>query len=393
MSNFGDKVTNFWRSNVTGYDPKLPVARYTAQMNFGYKISDMKHFYEFASTRFYSCDAAKTFFKSALAGLSVTKTLLMYKVSLIKNEPDVHGNAYNLDKESILGSAFTTLKATLFGVMHLLGCVVVDSYKHYYKYKQNQAAFVRVDAQETFGKDGSLSVHNGSAIVPALNDITKKFDPALVYDTQDFHTEANISFAGNAAKLAEKEVKPFNDFLVETQGWFYNTYQKLTAWPVHGCQGKGVSSNYVNEGVDFLGGLTPAKPENIVTKGSEPNDDSFSGLRSNSGRYETPLFDKLRYQQVKTVYVAGLALNFCVAFTAEDLLSRGFNVVFVYDACRGIEIPGHMQATLDKLVNKGAKLMPTAAITDPNFDVTSISYKLKADYNHNDPTKPLPSAK
>ena len=102
--------------------------------------------------------------------------------------------------------------------------------------------------------------------------------------------------------------------------------------------------------------MATEKIQKIVQKGTDPTVDSYSGFADNGGRIQTELDEYLRQQNVETVYICGLALDYCVQFTAHDALKRGYTTYVITDACRGID-PEGVKKALQSLTEAGAILI------------------------------------
>ncbi len=168
-------------------------------------------------------------------------------------------------------------------------------------------ALVIVDVQYDFCEGGSLAVSGGHALVPRVRNLREKhgelFDGG-VFATMDWHSEGHVSFAS-----AHAGAKPFE------------TRDGATLWPDHCVQGSHGAE--IVEGVD-LDGVT------LVKKGTDVRYDSYSGFCDDGGN-QTILERELRERQVGTIYLCGIATEFCVKFTALHARERGFEVVVIRD--------------------------------------------------------------
>jgi len=178
-----------------------------------------------------------------------------------------------------------------------------------------------IDVQNDFCTGGALAVPGGEKVVPAINRIAQKF--ANVVLTQDWHPGDHVSFAPNHAGK-----QPFQTIELD--------YGTQVLWPTHCVQG--------TAGAEFHGGLDVTRASLVVRKGFRRGIDSYSALFENDHRTPTGLLGYLRERELKTVFVAGLALDFCVRFSAEDARKAGFEVVVIEDACRGIDLDGSVAA-------------------------------------------------
>jgi nicotinamidase/pyrazinamidase len=179
-----------------------------------------------------------------------------------------------------------------------------------------------IDVQNDFYTGGALAVPGGENIVPAINRVAQKFTNVVL--TQDWHPHDHVSFATNHAGR-----QPFQAIELD--------YGTQMLWPAHCVQG--------TAGAEFHRDLDVGRASLLVRKGFRRGIDSYSALFENDHRTPTGLLGYLRERDLKTVFVAGLALDYCVRFSAEDARNAGFEVAVIEDACRGIELDGSMAAT------------------------------------------------
>ena len=184
-----------------------------------------------------------------------------------------------------------------------------------------------VDVQPTFMPGGELAVVDGEAVVPVINRLLA--GPfAHAFATQDWHPPGHVSFA-SAHPLRHA----------------YDTielpYGTQTLWPDHALQGSANAA--IHPGIDLN------RVEVIVRKGYHPHIDSYSAFFENDRRTATGLDGWLRQRGFGRIFLAGLATDFCVAWSAEDAARLGYEVTVVEDACRGIALPvGSGRTTLDE---------------------------------------------
>ena len=179
-----------------------------------------------------------------------------------------------------------------------------------------------IDVQNDFCTGGALAVPGGENVVPAINRLAQGF--ANVVLTQDWHPRDHVSFAGNHTSK-----QPF-----ETVELDYGTQ---VLWPTHCVQG--------SPGAEFHRDLEIVRPNLVVRKGFRRGIDSYSAFYENDRKTPTGLLGYLRERALTTVYVTGLALDFCVRYSAEDARKAGLEVVVIEDACRGIDLDGSVAAT------------------------------------------------
>lgn len=199
-------------------------------------------------------------------------------------------------------------------------------------------ALLIVDVQYDFLPGGALAVPNGDKVIPVINKLQGIFP--LVVATQDWHPPDHGSFAS-----AHKGREPFE---TTTLGGL-----EQILWPDHCVQG--------TRGAAFSEDLDMNAVEAIFRKGLDPAIDSYSGFFDNGKKKTTGLSDYLRGKGVKTVYVTGLAADFCVAFTALDSIGERFETVLVEDATRPIDPEGFGKMK-SSIRQKGGKIVQSAAI-------------------------------
>ncbi len=201
------------------------------------------------------------------------------------------------------------------------------------------AALVVVDVQNCFVPGGSLAVNKGDEIVPLINKIAKTFQNVVL--TQDWHTPGHISFAS-----AHPGKKPFESVKLP--------YGNQVLWPDHCVQG--------TEGADLVKGLSIPHAQLVIRKGFNPKVDSYSAFIEADGKIRTGLDGYLKGRNIKTVYVVGLATDFCVAWTAMDARKLGFAATVIEDACRGIDTQGSLAAAWKGMEKAGVKRMQSSGL-------------------------------
>jgi nicotinamidase/pyrazinamidase len=179
-----------------------------------------------------------------------------------------------------------------------------------------------VDVQNDFCPGGALAVPAGDDVLPLVNQLGNRFQHVVM--TQDWHPPAHRSFAS-----ANPGRQPY-----ETVAF---PYGPQVLWPDHCVQG--------TAGAQFHAGLQIPHAELIIRKGYRRDIDSYSAFYENDHTTPTGLAGYLRERGLTRVFLAGLALDFCVRYSAEDAHRCGFAVVVVEDACRGIDVCGSMDAT------------------------------------------------
>lgn len=193
-------------------------------------------------------------------------------------------------------------------------------------------ALIIVDIQNDFVTGGKLEVPHGEQIIPLVNQLSEKID--LVIATQDWHPQEHKSFASN-----HPEKKPFEKILLAGL--------EQTLWPDHCVQ--------ESHGAEFHALLQMHRVESIFRKGMVPDIDSYSGFFDNGHRKATGLAGYLKEREVDTVYVCGLAAEYCVAYTVKDAVQQGFKTFLIEDATRAIN-PADFEKAKKEISNIGGKI-------------------------------------
>jgi nicotinamidase/pyrazinamidase len=196
-----------------------------------------------------------------------------------------------------------------------------------------EEALVVIDMQNDFCPGGALAVDGGDEIVPLVNDLIRNAEHVVL--TQDWHPAGHSSFASShpGKKPFEMVTMPYGE-------------QKL--WPDHCIQG--------SLGSDFHSGLAWTKAELVIRKGFRQAIDSYSAFFENDHKTPTGLAGYLKERGIVAITLAGLATDFCVAYSAMDAVRQGFAVTVRLDACRGIDLNGSMDAMLGKMREAGVTL-------------------------------------
>jgi nicotinamidase/pyrazinamidase len=197
-----------------------------------------------------------------------------------------------------------------------------------------QDVLVVIDVQNDFCSDGALAVPDGEKVVPAVNRIAQKFRNVVL--TQDWHPRDHVSFASNHANK-----RPFD--MIELP------YGSQVLWPDHCVQD--------TSGAQFHKALHVPQSGLVIRKGFRRDIDSYSALYENDRKTPTGLLGYLRERQLKTMFIAGLAFDFCVRYSAEDARKAGFEVAVIEDACRGIDLEGSMAAAHRSLKSLGISII------------------------------------
>ena len=196
-----------------------------------------------------------------------------------------------------------------------------------------------IDVQNDFCPGGNLAVPEGDKVVPVINRLAQRFHHVVV--TQDWHPAGHHSFASSHAGR-----KPYDT--IEA------AYGPQILWPDHCVQG--------TEGAEFHPGLALRNLELVIRKGFRPHIDSYSALYENDHKTPTGLAGYLRERGIKRVFVCGLALDFCVRYSAEDARRQGFDVAVIEDACRGIDLGGSVKAARESFAALGIETGSAEAV-------------------------------
>lgn len=200
-------------------------------------------------------------------------------------------------------------------------------------------ALILVDIQNDFAPSGALPVPEGDQIVPLVNRLQERF--GLVVACKDWHPADHKSFASQNGK------KPGDVILL-------NGVEQIM-WPDHCVQ------NTVGAG--FIQGLETGRIDRIVYKGCSREVDSYSAFFDNNRQAETEMKAYLQEKGVTDVYIAGLATDYCVLFSALDAVSLGFNTWVIRDATRGVELnPGDVEKAIVKMREKGVRVIDSKDI-------------------------------
>ena len=201
------------------------------------------------------------------------------------------------------------------------------------------SALLVVDVQNCFVTGGTLPVKGGEEVVPIINKLSSSFENIVV--TQDWHTPGHASFAS-----AHAGEKPF--------GMKKMSYGNQVLWPDHCVQG--------TEDAALHKDLKLPSAQLIVRKGYHPKVDSYSAFMEADGKTPTGLGGYLKQRGIKTVFVTGLATDFCVAWTAMDARKLGFEAFVIEDATRAIDLNGSLAAAWKSMAAKGVKRIQASDI-------------------------------
>lgn len=197
-----------------------------------------------------------------------------------------------------------------------------------------QDALIVIDIQNDFCPGGALAVAAGDAIIPRVNALMAEFPVTVL--TQDWHPADHASFAENHPGAA-----PFSQIDMP--------YGAQTLWPAHCVQG--------TPGAAFHPGLR-TDADLILRKGFRRAIDSYSAFFENDRSTPTGLAGYLRDRGITQVTLVGLALDFCVGWSAIDAAKLGFTTRVLEGACRAIDLNGSLDAAREQMLAAGVGLEP-----------------------------------
>ena len=192
------------------------------------------------------------------------------------------------------------------------------------------AALIVVDIQNDFLPGGALAVPRGDETVAIANRLMPLFSTVVL--TADWHPADHSSFASQHTGKSPYDVVPM-------------PYGNQVLWPDHCVVG--------TTGADFAAGLETVRAHAVIRKGTDKNCDSYSGFLAADRKTPTGLAGYLKSRGVTTVFVCGLATDFCVAWTAQDAAAAGFKTYLIEDASRAIDAGGSLAAAMAGLKTAG----------------------------------------
>jgi nicotinamidase/pyrazinamidase len=201
-----------------------------------------------------------------------------------------------------------------------------------------KSALILVDLQNDFLPGGALAVPHGDEVIPLADELQSRFD--VVVATKDWHPSNHGSFAAN-----HPGKKPGDRIILD------GIEQIL--WPVHCVQN--------TKGAEFAPSFDTSRIAHVFHKGIDPSIDSYSTFFDNAHRRHTGLAHYLEKRGINNFYLMGLALDYCVKYSALDARQLGLNTHVILDGCRGIELePGDIGRALDEMKRAGAVLLKSS---------------------------------
>lgn len=196
-------------------------------------------------------------------------------------------------------------------------------------------ALILVDLQKDFMQGGALAVKNANEILPVIIKICQNsFDKIVA--TQDWHPIDHASFADNYNTKPERHTKV--------------SAADQILWPRHCVQN--------SIGAEFSPGWPIEKVDHVIHKGTDSLIDSYSTFFDNDHAKETGLHNYLQLEGVKDLYIAGLATDYCVKYSALDAKRLGYNVFVIQDACRAVNLdPGDGAKAIEEMRLAGVEII------------------------------------
>ncbi|MGI4860937.1 MAG: bifunctional nicotinamidase/pyrazinamidase [Janthinobacterium lividum] len=202
-----------------------------------------------------------------------------------------------------------------------------------------RCALIVVDVQNGFTPGGNLAVANGDQVVPVINRLAPAFENIVI--TQDWHPAGHISFVSSHPGR-----QPFEIIDV--------AYGPQVLWPEHCIQGSSDAA--------LRADLDLPTAQMVIRKGYRRDIDSYSAFEEADHRTGTGLAGYLRERGIDTVYIVGLATDYCVAWTAMDARKFGFAAAVIEDATRGIDINGSVNAAWERMLACGVERIASSRI-------------------------------
>lgn len=197
-------------------------------------------------------------------------------------------------------------------------------------------ALIVVDVQNDFCEGGSLAVPNAKEIIPYINLLMEENQYDQIVFTQDFHPANHKSFASNNNRKVGESI-------------ILNSVPQFM-WPDHCVQG--------TKGAEFHPDLNIEKATHTVQKGTNSEIDSYSGFQDNNHFMKTGLDDFLKYHDIKLVEIVGLALDYCVKFTAMDAVANGYVTCVHFNGTRAVNVrPDNGKDAIFELLQKGVTVL------------------------------------
>ena len=172
-------------------------------------------------------------------------------------------------------------------------------------------ALLIVDVQNDFCPGGTLPAPEGDRVVPVINRLMDVFP--LIVASKDWHPQTTVHF---------------------------------DTWPKHCIQG--------TKGAELHPDLTQDRIGQIVLKGTRDRDEGYSAFESTNIDLERFLKDR----GVDSLYITGIATEYCVKESALDAVKKGFSTYIITDAVQGIQVhEGDVEKALQDMKTAGVKVI------------------------------------
>ncbi|MCF7943878.1 MAG: bifunctional nicotinamidase/pyrazinamidase [Spirochaetia bacterium] len=203
------------------------------------------------------------------------------------------------------------------------------------KNKFKDSALIIIDVQNDFCSGGALAVPDGEAVIPVINAVSEQF--AFTAATQDWHPEGHVSFASSHPGQS-----PYTTVNIG------KAPQML--WPDHCVAG--------TSGADFHPELNTDSCNMLLRKGTALQMDSYSAFFENDRVTPTGLAGCLHNLNISSVVLCGLAIDYCVFYSAMDAVGLGLSVSILKDGVRGVGVPqGSVRRAVDELKRVGVSFV------------------------------------
>jgi nicotinamidase/pyrazinamidase len=197
-----------------------------------------------------------------------------------------------------------------------------------------------IDVQNDFCPGGALAVPLGDEVIAPIHRVAPHFEHIIL--TQDWHPSNHFSFAAS-----HPGKQPYDSIELD--------FGTQTLWPSHCVQG--------TRGAEFHPALRLTKAELILRKGFRPRIDSYSAFFENDRTTPTGLAGYLKERGLRRVFLAGLAYDYCVGYSALDARRLGLPAFVLRDACRAIDLNGSVAAIEAEFGVAGVSLVNSADIS------------------------------
>lgn len=197
---------------------------------------------------------------------------------------------------------------------------------------QKNTALIVVDVQNGFTSGGNLAVAHAEQIIPYINQLAQYFDNIVI--TQDWHPHNHVSFAENHVGK-----KAFDSIELD--------YGTQVLWPAHCIQG--------TPDAELHPDLHLPTAQLIIRKGFHVQIDSYSAFIEADQKTTTGLAGYLKAREIDTVFIVGIATDFCIAWTAIDACKLGFKTYVIADATKGIDLNGSLQQAWQEMFAHGVQ--------------------------------------